>query len=112
VPTAGLPVGEDEPDLALLAAHPSVAAAIGGAVAAWRTVVAEAALTGVPAPAMASALGYYDALRAERLPAALVQGQRDLFGSHTYGRVDKPGRFHTAWSDDRREETTSAVGGD
>ena len=46
---------------------------------------------------------YYDALRAERLPAALIQGQRDFFGAHTYQRVDKDGTFHTLWSGDRSE---------
>ena len=49
-------------------------------------------------PGFAAALAYYDALRAERLPAALTQGQRDFFGAHTYERVDKPGTFHTEWS--------------
>ena len=62
---------------------------------------------GIPAPAFSSSLAYYDGLRAERLPAALVQGQRDFFGAHTYKRVDKPGTFHTLWSGDRTEiETT------
>ena len=62
-----------------------------------------AANTGIPAPAFSSSLSYYDGLRAERLPAALVQGQRDFFGAHTYQRVDKPGTFHTLWSGDRTE---------
>ncbi len=54
-------------------------------------------------PAFSSSLAYYDGLRADRLPAALVQGQRDFFGAHTYGRVDKEGTFHTLWSGDRTE---------
>jgi 6-phosphogluconate dehydrogenase len=58
---------------------------------------------GVPTPGFASALAYYDALRRPRLPAALVQGQRDLFGAHTYRRVDRDGTFHTLWSGDRSE---------
>ena len=70
---------------------------------AWRRIVAQAAFNGVPTPAFASSLSYYDGLRAERLPAALVQGQRDLFGAHTYQRVDKPGTYHTLWSGDRTE---------
>lgn len=80
--------------------------AIDDSVAAWREVVAMAALTGIPAPAFASSLSYYDGLRAERLPAALVQGQRDFFGAHTYKRVDQPGTFHTRWSQDRSEVQT------
>jgi 6-phosphogluconate dehydrogenase len=52
----------------------------------------------VPVPGFSSALAYYDTVRAERLPAALVQGLRDNFGAHTYGRVDQPGTFHTQWS--------------
>ena len=59
-------------------------AAIAGTVASWREIVAMAALTGVPSPAFASSLSYYDGLRAARLPAALVQGQRAFFGPHTY----------------------------
>jgi 6-phosphogluconate dehydrogenase len=65
-----------------------------------------AALSGIPAPAFSSSLSYYDGLRAERLPAALVQGQRDFFGAHTYQRVDQPGTFHTKWSQDRSEVKT------
>ena len=72
----------------------------------WREVVAMGALTGTPTPAFASSLSYYDGLRAERLPAALVQGQRDFFGAHTYKRVDMPGTFHTLWSGDRSEIQT------
>lgn len=81
-------------------------AAIAGSVAAWREIVAMAALTGVPSPAFASSLSYYDGLRAERLPAALVQGQRDFFGAHTYKRVDAEGSYHTLWSGDRTEIKT------
>ncbi len=70
----------------------------------WRNVVAAAARTGVPTPGFSSALAYYDGLRAERLPAALIQGLRDLFGAHTYRRVDRDGLYHTRWSSDRQEE--------
>jgi 6-phosphogluconate dehydrogenase len=58
---------------------------------------------GIPVPAFSSSLSYYDALRAERLPAALTQGLRDFFGAHTYQRVDKEGTFHTLWSEGRNE---------
>ncbi|GAV43187.1 NADP-dependent phosphogluconate dehydrogenase [Streptomyces acidiscabies] len=71
----------------------------------WREIVATAARRGIPVPAFSAALSYYDTLRAERLPAALLQGQRDYFGAHTYGRVDKPGAFHTHWADAERPET-------
>ena len=80
--------------------------AIDSSLAAWREVVAMAALSGIPAPAFSSSLSYYDGLRAERLPAALVQGQRDFFGAHTYKRVDQSGTFHTRWSQDRSEIQT------
>jgi 6-phosphogluconate dehydrogenase len=70
---------------------------------AWRRVVATAASVGVPAPGFSAALSYYDGLRAERLPAALIQGLRDLFGAHTYRRIDRDGTFHLDWSGDRSE---------
>ena len=81
-------------------------AAIAGTIASWREIVAMAALTGVPSPAFASSLSYYDGLRAKRLPAALVQAQRDFFGAHTYKRVDAEGSYHTLWSGDRSEIKT------
>jgi 6-phosphogluconate dehydrogenase len=63
----------------------------------WRKVVAEAAYLGIPIPAFSSSLAYYDGYRRERLPANLIQAQRDLFGAHTYERIDKPGVFHSTW---------------
>ncbi|MFC2433677.1 MAG: NADP-dependent phosphogluconate dehydrogenase [Peptidiphaga sp.] len=94
---------ERDPELALLLADPYFTGEIGKAVASWRRVVSYAALTGVPIPAFASSLAYYDGVRAERLPANLIQGQRDYFGAHTYRRVDREGTFHTLWSGDRSE---------
>jgi 6-phosphogluconate dehydrogenase len=66
----------------------------------WRKVVAKAAELGIPTPAFASALAYYDGYRSSRLPANLLQAQRDYFGAHTYERVDKPRGefFHTDWT--------------
>lgn len=64
---------------------------------AWRSVVAIAVTRGIPAPAFASALAYYDSYRTERLPANLLQAQRDYFGAHTFKRVDKEGTFHYQW---------------
>ena len=63
-----------------------------------REVVARAALQGVAVPAFMSALSYYDAYRSARLPANLLQAQRDYFGAHTYQRTDRPGKFHTRWN--------------
>lgn len=80
--------------------------AIEDAASAWRQVVSKASLAGIPVPAFAASLSYFDGLRAERLPAALVQGQRDFFGAHTYKRVDMPGTFHTLWSGDKSEIQT------
>jgi 6-phosphogluconate dehydrogenase len=69
----------------------------------WRRVVATAAQEGIPTPAFSSSLAYFDGLRRNRLPAALIQGLRDYFGAHTYHRVDRPGSFHTLWGGDRKE---------
>lgn len=69
----------------------------------WRRVVVAATRMGLPVPVFASSLSYYDSLRSDRLPAALIQGQRDFFGAHTYQRTDKAGAFHTLWSGDRTE---------
>jgi 6-phosphogluconate dehydrogenase len=94
---------ERDPQLALLLADPYFTDAVTAGLPAWRRVVAQAAQAGIPAPAFASSLAYYDGLRAERSSAALIQGQRDLFGAHTYRRVDRPGSFHTLWSGDHTE---------
>ncbi|GAA1958058.1 NADP-dependent phosphogluconate dehydrogenase [Microbacterium deminutum] len=91
------------PDLPVLLAAPYFVAALGRAQDAWRRIVSTAAAAGLPSPAFSSSLAYYDGLRADRLPAALIQGQRDFFGAHTYKRVDKEGTFHTLWSGDRTE---------
>ncbi len=55
-------------------------------------------------PVFSSSLSYYDGVRSERLPAALIQGQRDFFGAHTYQRTDAEGAFHTMWAEDGRAE--------
>src|SRR5690606_22383452 len=94
---------ERNPELALLLADPYFTEQVGKGVAAWRRVVSQAALHGVATPAFSSSLAYYDGVRAERLPANLIQAQRDFFGAHTYRRVDREGLFHTEWSGDRSE---------
>ncbi|MGB3322247.1 MAG: NADP-dependent phosphogluconate dehydrogenase [Mycolicibacterium fortuitum] len=94
-----------EPELATLLAAPYFRSAVESAIDSWRRVVVTATELGIPIPGFSSSLSYYDALRTERLPAALTQGLRDFFGAHTYGRTDaEPGqKFHTLWSGDRSE---------
>jgi 6-phosphogluconate dehydrogenase len=95
------------PNLVSLLADPYFASAVAQGEDAWRRIVATAALSGIPVPGFASTLSYYDSLISKRLPAALIQGQRDFFGAHTYKRVDREGTFHTLWSGDRNEIQTS-----
>ena len=93
----------EQPDLQVLLTAPYFVSALERAQDAWRRIVATAATAGIPSPAFSSSLAYYDGLRADRLPAALIQGQRDFFGAHTYRRIDREGTFHTLWSGDRSE---------
>ncbi|MGH3257059.1 MAG: NADP-dependent phosphogluconate dehydrogenase [Streptosporangiaceae bacterium] len=93
------------PHLPTLLADEEFAKDLAAAQDSWRTVVATAARLGIPVPGFSAALAYYDALRAARLPAALVQGLRDYFGAHTYRRTDRDGTFHTLWAQDRAEIT-------
>ena len=99
---------EEAPDLANLLLAPYFRDAIAGAQGAWRRVVATAVLRGVPVPAFSSALAWYDGYRSARLPANLIQAQRDCFGAHTYERIDRPRGelFHTDWTG-RGGETVS-----
>jgi len=91
---------DKNPKLVNLLVDPYFAAEIGRAQSGWRRVIAAGAVNGIPLPAMASALSYYDGYRNGRLPANLLQAQRDYFGAHTYERTDKPrGQFfHTNWT--------------
>ena len=73
------------------------AAAIRKAEPSWRHAVAQAVELGLPVPGFAAALTYFDGYRRDRLPANLLQAQRDYFGAHTYQRIDKEGTFHTDW---------------
>ena len=79
--------------------------AVERAQSAWRRVVMTAVAMGIPVPAFAAALSYFDGYRQARLPANLLQAQRDYFGAHTYQRTDKPGTFHTDWLRLRKEPT-------
>jgi len=94
---------DENAGLASLLVAPYFAAAVRDGVASWRRVVGQAAAAGIPTPAFSSSLAYYDGLRKEHLPAALIQGLRDFFGAHTYRRVDADGVFHTEWAGDRAE---------
>ncbi|GAA4784892.1 NADP-dependent phosphogluconate dehydrogenase [Actinomycetospora chlora] len=93
-----------DPALPTLLTDTSFSEALAGAQDSWRRVVSVAAQLGIPSPGFSSALAYYDALRADRLPAALIQGQRDFFGAHTYRRTDREGTFHTLWAEDGRPQ--------
>jgi len=89
-----------KPNLVNLMLYPYFRSAVRKAQGAWRRTVTRAVKLGVPVPAFSSALAYYDGYRAERLPANLLQAQRDYFGAHTYERVDRPRGefFHTNWT--------------
>jgi 6-phosphogluconate dehydrogenase len=91
---------DKNPALPNLLMDPYFAAEIARCQAGWRRVIAVCVTQGIPLPAMSSALAYYDGFRNGRLPANLLQAQRDYFGAHTYERTDKPrGQFfHTNWT--------------
>ncbi len=88
---------DQNPNLQNLLLAPYFTEAVAKGQGGWRRVVSEAALMGIPVPAFSSSLSYYDGYRREHLPANLVQAQRDMFGAHTYERVDRPGTFHSKW---------------
>ena len=87
----------DTPDLTSLLLHPPLTAQVTARIGALREVVALARGQGIACPALSASLDYYESYRQERLPANLIQAQRDYFGAHTYQRTDKPGIFHTEW---------------
>jgi 6-phosphogluconate dehydrogenase len=94
------------PRLTNLLLDPYFKKQIAGAQENWRKVISTAAELGVPCPAFMSALSYYDSYRAARLPANLLQGQRDFFGAHTFERLDQPrGQFfHVDWPEKDRPQ--------
>ena len=100
---------DTNPALSNLLLDPFFKAQIQQAEAAWRRVIGTAVALGIPVPAMSSALAFYDGYRRERLPANLLQAQRDYFGAHTYERVDKPRAefFHTNWTGEGGDITAS-----
>ena len=94
---------EQSGDLSNLMLAPFFQEALAEAQPAWRRVVKTAVDMGIPIPAFASSLAYYDGYRRARGPANLIQGLRDYFGSHTYHRVDRDGAYHTRWAQDGKE---------
>ena len=90
------------PNLENLLLHPYFTEAVHKGQQAWRRIVITATQRGIPVPAFSTALAYYDGYRSARLPANLLQAQRDYFGAHTYQRTDRDGTFHTEWLQDRR----------
>ncbi len=94
---------EAQPDLPNLLLAPYFRDAVARTQDPWRRVVRLGVKTGIPVPAFASALAYYDGYRRPRGPANLIQGLRDYFGAHTYRRTDRPGVFHTRWGQDGSE---------
>jgi 6-phosphogluconate dehydrogenase len=93
----------EQPDLPNLMLAPFFQSALASAQPAWRRVVKQAIDAGVPVPAFASSLAYYDGYRRARGPANLIQGLRDYFGAHTYHRTDRDGAYHTRWAQDGSE---------
>lgn len=91
---------EQNPELTNLLLDPYFKQAVENMTDAWREVISTAVLSGIPTPAMSAALNYFDSYRTEKLPANLLQAQRDYFGAHTYERIDQPrGQFfHTNWT--------------
>lgn len=91
---------DTDPSLSNLLLDPYFKDQIEAAQSAWRRVVSRAVEMGIPVPAMASALAFLDGYRSQRLPANLIQAQRDYFGAHTYERLDRPRGefFHTNWT--------------
>jgi len=87
------------PELKNILLDDQIGAKVASLIPALRRVVSAASLNGLPVPVLSSALSYFDGYRSARLPANLIQGLRDLFGAHTYERIDKPGNFHTEWTE-------------
>ena len=91
---------DKNPKLASLLLDPFFIGEITRCIPAWRKMIAEGAMLGVPLPCFSTALSFFDGYRSAMLPANLLQAQRDFFGAHTYERIDKPrGQFfHTNWT--------------
>jgi 6-phosphogluconate dehydrogenase len=99
------------PDLANLLLDDYFRKVVDEAQESWRRVVSEAVQMGIPVPAMSTALSFYDGYRSERLPANLLQAQRDYFGAHNYERTDRPRGefFHTNWTGTGMDDVSSGT---
>jgi 6-phosphogluconate dehydrogenase len=99
-----------QPDLPNLLLDSYFEEQVESAQMAWRRVVAQAVKVGIPIPSMSSALAFYDGYRHARLPANMIQAQRDYFGAHTYERVDRPRgeHFHTDWTGEGGQVTSGS----
>ncbi len=98
-----------DPKLSNLLLDPYFKDQIRAAKGGWRQVVSQAVQMGIPVPALSSALAFFDGYRRERLPANLLQAQRDYFGAHTYERIDRPRGefFHTNWTGEGGDVTAT-----
>jgi 6-phosphogluconate dehydrogenase len=94
----------DNPTLPNLLLAPEFKQSILERQGAWREVVATAAHLGIAVPAFSASLDYFDSYRRANLPQNLTQAQRDFFGAHTYERIDRPGTFHTEWTQMKAKE--------
>ena len=101
---------DNDPDIENILLDPYFVKEIKNAVKGWRRAVITAAQNGIPVPTMTSALSYFDGFRCSRLPANLLQAQRDFFGAHTYERTDRPRGeyFHTAWTEESGATSSSS----
>jgi 6-phosphogluconate dehydrogenase len=97
---------EENRDLANLLVDPGFKGEVEERQPAWRRTVQAAVAAGIPCLAMSTALGYFDMYRSERLPANLIQAQRDFFGAHTFGRTDREGVYHADWSTGESHSTS------
>ena len=100
---------QEEPEIANLLLAKRFRTYLGLHQGAWRRTLRSAVTDGIATPALLASLAYYDTYRREHLPANLIQAQRDLFGAHTYQRIDRPGSFHTDWTTGSETKRASAV---
>jgi 6-phosphogluconate dehydrogenase len=99
----------ENPELDNLLLAPHIAKTVNASMPGCRRAVLVARAAGIPCPALSASLDYVDTIRQERLPANLIQAQRDFFGAHTYKRVDRDGTFHTVWTPVGPPETVAST---
>lgn len=94
---------EKDPNLENLLMDPGFAKETNDRQMSWRRIVSLGVAAGIATPALSASLAYYDQYRRERLPANLIQAQRDYFGGHTYERIDRDGNFHCLWNESHKD---------